>query len=63
MMTKKHFEAIARTLNEFNTNGEQAEVVKQIARKLGLEFSEFNPSFDYDRFMRAVVWPPHSRHN
>lgn len=54
-MTKKHFEAIAKTIKmelayteEVNKPG-----VKQLAQCLAAQFREFNGAFDKDRFLKA----------
>ena len=53
-MTKKHFEAIARIINDVrdeNFRGEAA--TEEIANRLGEFFKSENPRFDLDRFLTA----------
>ena len=54
-MTRKHFEAIAMVLNNFNVDGEsnQATTVAAVVRSLAREFKQFNPNFDEVKFAKA----------
>ena len=54
-MTRKHFEAIAATLEAFYLNSGCPEVIENLAAALCHDFHHFNPNFDRDRFMRAVL--------
>ena len=64
-MTKKHFEAIAKDINDRATvvffsqgmSDTEKEIslftLKHMAYDLGSTFSKFNNNFDYDKFIKA----------
>ena len=45
-MTKKHFEAIAKTLRDNKAD-------KYVCEALAFDFGLFNPNFDRERFLTA----------
>jgi hypothetical protein len=48
-MTKKHFEAIAKTIKEQGANPNPWEITEALAEL----FATFNPLFDSERFLDA----------
>jgi hypothetical protein len=58
-MTRRHFEAIARTirlnLEEVTRHGSPGQVctVEKMARDLADDFESFNPNFDAELFLTA----------
>ena len=64
-MTKKHFEAIAKNINDRATvvffsqelNDDEKSIalytLRHLAYDLGSTFSKFNDNFDYDKFIKA----------
>ncbi len=54
-MTRKHFEAIANALANYNVESQasQAETVASIANALAREFKQDNPRFNKARFLKA----------
>ena len=57
-MTRKHFNAIAASLAlEYRAAAtfEEKKAVTNVALRLATEFRNFNPRFDSERFMNAVI--------
>jgi hypothetical protein len=54
-MTRKHFEAIAKALANYNVDNQasQAETVASIAKALAREFKQVNPHFNKALFLKA----------
>jgi hypothetical protein len=54
-MTRKHFEAIAKALANYNVESQasQAETVASIANALAREFKQDNPRFKKELFLKA----------
>lgn len=54
-MTRKHFEAIAKALANYNVESQasQAETVACIANALAREFKQGNPRFNRALFLKA----------
>ena len=50
-MTKKHFEAIAKTIKEQGADPNPWEIIEALAELLGT----FNPLFDSERFLDACA--------
>lgn len=61
MMTRKHFETIAKVVNTEKVfceeNGESTIPILSLAIGLRVAFAEENPRFDSARFMTACGWP------
>ncbi len=61
-MTQKHFEAIAKVLNEYHAEARLNKsepmltlLIERIARDMANEFATFNSLFDRARFINAVI--------
>jgi len=58
-MTKKHFKAVAAAINahvfvlKALNNSAGLAAVRALTKSLAVEFADFNPRFDRDRFLAA----------
>jgi hypothetical protein len=55
-MTRKHFEAIARTISsavDASPSPLATNVIRNMAEALARDFASFNPLFDEARFLKA----------
>jgi len=55
IMTKKHFELIAQTLNKAHKNDGNKNVVEAIAFDLSVKFQDLNPNFSQEKFIQEIV--------
>jgi hypothetical protein len=55
MMTRKHFELIAQTLNKAHKHDHNKNVVQGIAFDLSVKFQAMNPNFSQTKFIQAVT--------
>ena len=56
-MTKKHFDAIAKTLVRMQAENGMTKVAYNIVcRQMGYQLEDLNPRFDIDKWDSAVKW-------